>query len=98
MFIFQRINGLSALCRVVEWTGRLHDADACPPGCTEEHNFCYVRVPPTHTTAPANRKHRRRLDVAVDLRQEFRARALEQLLGMTAAELADAWALLEPRE
>lgn len=83
---------------MVEWTGDLHDQDACPPGCAEEHNFCYVRIAPSRTTATQGRDHRRRLDLAVDLRECFRVDRIEDLLQLSMDELKDAWLLLEPRE
>lgn len=87
------------LGQVVEWIGEEHDAEACPPNCSQRHAFCFVRVAPTRSTAPAAARARRRLDLAVDLREAFRVGELEDLLGMGQGEgLADAWVLVEPRE
>jgi hypothetical protein len=87
------------LGQVVEWIGDEHDADACPYDCSQRHAFCFVRVTPSHSTAPPETRARRRLDLAVDLREEFRVDELEDLLRMGGGEgLADAWVHVEPRE
>lgn len=75
-----------------------HDQDNCPLGCIEEHNYCFVRIPPSLTTATQGRKHRRRLDVAADLREGFRVIQLEDLLNLPINDLSDAWFVLEPRD
>lgn len=82
----------------MECIGDVHDHDSCPEGCAQEHAYCFVRVAPTRTTAPAARRARRRLDLAVDLHRRFRVHDLGALLSMTLAELEDAWVLLEPRD
>jgi hypothetical protein len=38
------------------------------------------------------------LDLAVDLREEFRVDSLEDLLCLDDGRLIDAWVLVEPRE
>jgi hypothetical protein len=89
--------------RVVEHVGAAHDEDACAPGCVQRHEYCYVRFnlpvrPPGgrargNPAAPAPA----RVDLAVDLQPGLRAASLEALLALRGAQLADAWALLEPR-
>jgi len=86
------------LGQVIEWIGNQHDSYACPVGCTQDHNFCYVRVTPTETTAPAHKRGRRRLDLEVDLREDYRLDTLEDLLLIGERELADAWVLVEPKD
>lgn len=86
------------LGQVVEWIGAEHDVDACATDCTQLHCYCYVRVAPSRTTAPWHSAGRRRLDLAVDLREEFRFEALEDLMNVDGDRLADAWVLCEPRE
>lgn len=87
------------LGQVVEWIGEEHDADACHYNCSQRHAFCFVRVAPTRSTAPPAARSRRRLDLAVDLREEFRVDGLEDLLAMGGDQgFADAWVLVEPRE
>ena len=92
------------LGQVVEWIGCAHDEDSCAVDCSEEHRFCFVRVAPTKSSSSSSRstsKHRRarrRLDLAVDLREEFRVDALEDLLYVDGERLMDAWVLVEPRE
>ena len=97
-----RSDTLSALSatrrRVVEFIGEGHDEDACVADCVQEHVFCYVRVPPSRSTAPRSKWGRRRLDLAVDLQPALRVLSLDALLAMGEQELADAWLLLEPRE
>lgn len=84
------------LGQVIEWIGHQHDSSFCPVGCTQHHNFCYVRVTPTETTAPA--PSRRRLDLEVDLREEYRLETLEDLLLVGERELADAWVMVKPKD
>jgi hypothetical protein len=86
------------LGQVVEWIGHQHDSDLCPDGCTQHHNFCFVRVTPTETTAPEAKRRRRRLDLEMDLREECRLETLEDLLLVGEQELADAWVLVEPKD
>lgn len=86
------------LGQVIEWIGHQHDSHVCPIGCTQHHNFCYVRVTPTETTAPAHKRGRRRLDLEVDLREDFRLETLEDLLLVGERKLADAWVLVEPKD
>jgi len=75
-----------------------HEQGDCPPDCAEDHNYCFVRIPPSRTTDPSSRSHRRRLDVAADLQDAFRADRLEDLLSLPGKALSTAWLLLEPRE
>jgi hypothetical protein len=89
--------------RVVEHVGAAHDEDACAPGCAQRHEYCYVRF--NLPARPPGRRARgnpaapapARVDLAVDLQPGMRAASLEALLALRGAQLADAWALLEPR-
>ena len=88
------------LGQVVEWIGAEHDIDACSLDCAQQHCYCYVRVAPSRTTAPwqnSARRRARRLDLAVDLREEFRFGDLEDLMCVHGDKLADAWVLVEPK-
>ena len=84
--------------RVVEFIGEQHDLDACRADCAQRHAYYFVRLPPSSSTAPRARWARRRLDLEVDLQEGSRVRSLEALLQMEEAQVADAWALLEPRD
>jgi hypothetical protein len=84
--------------RVVEFIGEQHDPNACRADCAERHAFYFVRLPPSSSTAPRARWARRRLDLEADLQEESRVCSLEALLTMEQAQVADAWALLEPRD
>ena len=88
----------SLRCRVVEYIGSYHDPDACPPSCAQRHAFYYVRLPPSSSTAARARWGRRRLDLATDLQAALRVLGLDVLPELERSMLADAWALLEPRE
>jgi hypothetical protein len=99
-FIFLTISTTAfAACRVVEWLGSVHDDEACPYDCKEEHEYYFVRVSATNAAIPGDlkrQKRRHRLDLSVDLRLGFRVHTFAQLLEMPEIKLADAWVLLKP--
>jgi len=73
---------------VVQAIGQDHQADMCQPSCTAQHHFFYVRVCPTHSqTVKPGSKHKRRLDLKMDLSSTDCKGCFQELVQLDKAQL-----------